>query len=240
MSRKELDQTLEFIHQIDRAPTPAQVCTSLLDTVRPFGITNILAGTIPITGSTKRQQEANILLHEWPTEWAERYFSNGYLFVDPTIRRVTTDTQPFLWSDIAPQYAGNPAATRVMNEACDFRLNRGFTVPLVTLEGEVAGFSFAGERLDLPPERHGMLQLLATYALGRALVLEEPPSVILTRREHEVLLWASEGKTEWEIGMILGISEHTADKVFRQARAKLGASNRTHAVAKAIRFGLIN
>jgi LuxR family quorum sensing-dependent transcriptional regulator len=240
MSRKDLDQTLEFIHQIDRAHNAAQVCTSLLATVKPFGVTHVLAGTIPVSGSNKRQQESNVLLHEWPQEWSERYFSSGYLFVDPTIRRVVSNTRPFLWSDLKPVYEDDPAAARVMNEACDFRLNSGFTVPLVTLEGEAAGFSFAGERFEASPDQRGVLQLLATYAIGRALALDDPPAVALTKREYEVLQWAAEGKSEWEIGTILGISEHTADKIFRLARAKLGASNRTHAVAKAIRFGLIS
>jgi len=59
------------------------------------------------------------------------------------------------------------------------------------------------------------------------------------RAEHEVLQWAAEGKTEWEIGLILGLSEHTADKFIRSARLKLHAANRTHAVAQAMRLGLI-
>jgi len=63
--------------------------------------------------------------------------------------------------------------------------------------------------------------------------------ITLSKREHEVLQWAAEGKTEWEIGLILGLSEHTADKFIRSARLKLHAANRTHAVAQAMRLGLI-
>jgi LuxR family quorum sensing-dependent transcriptional regulator len=49
----------------------------------------------------------------------------------------------------------------------------------------------------------------------------------------------AEGKSDWEIGMILSISEHTADKMMRAVRLKLAATTRTHAVAKAIRLGII-
>ncbi len=35
-----------------------------------------------------------------------------------------------------------------MEEAGDFRLRQGFTVPLITLDGRVAGFSFGAERLQ--------------------------------------------------------------------------------------------
>jgi LuxR family quorum sensing-dependent transcriptional regulator len=63
--------------------------------------------------------------------------------------------------------------------------------------------------------------------------------ISLSKREQEVLQWAAEGKSEWEIGLILGLSEHTADKCIRSARMKLHARNRTHAVAQALRLGLI-
>jgi LuxR family transcriptional regulator, quorum-sensing system regulator BjaR1 len=61
----------------------------------------------------------------------------------------------------------------------------------------------------------------------------------LSARESEALQWASEGKNDWEIGEIMNISEHGADKHMRSARSKLGAINRAQAVAEAIRRGLI-
>ncbi len=61
----------------------------------------------------------------------------------------------------------------------------------------------------------------------------------LSAREREALQWAAEGKNDWEIGEVMKISEHGADKRMRSVRAKLGAINRTHAVAEAIRRGLI-
>jgi LuxR family quorum sensing-dependent transcriptional regulator len=243
MSRKALDETLEFIRNVERAQTPADVCGAMLDSIKQYGFKNILAGTIPIPGSSKPQQESHVILHDWPAGWWERYFSSGYLFVDPAIRRVTTDISPFLWSELSPLCHDNPMASRVMNEAGDFQLKTGFTVPLVTLEGDVAGFSIAGDRLELPPYARGMLSLLATYALGRTLKLQinkdEAIRIGLTPREKEVMQWAAEGKTEWEIGEILHISEHTVDKFFRNARRKLNATNRNQAIAEAFRLNII-
>jgi LuxR family quorum sensing-dependent transcriptional regulator len=240
MSRKSLDQTLRYIHRVNRAQTPGEVCAALLETLSEYGFEHVLAGTIPVPGSSKKQQEANVLLHRWPMEWWDRYFSRGYLFVDPAIKQVLSGLNAFLWSELTPLCRDNPDAVRVMNEASDFRLRAGFTVPLYTLDGEVAGFSFAGERIEMPPERRGMLQLIATFALGRTLILEEPPREPLSQRERDVLRWAAEGKSEWEIGAILGVSEHMADKAMRSIRMKLRTTSRTHAVAKAIRLGLID
>ena len=43
-----------------------------------------------------------------------------------------------------------------------------------------------------------------------------------------------------EIGKILSLSEHTVNHYFTLSATKLGATNRTHAVAKAIKVGLID
>lgn len=240
MSRRDLDRTLEFVRSLEHAKSADAICAAMLKTVSRFGIRHILAGTIPTPRSTRKQQEAHVLLHDWPQAWWDRYFSNGYLFVDPAIKHVLNDTRPFLWSELDPLCHDDPAAARVMNEASEFQLKQGFTVSLMTLDDTSAGFSFAGEKFDLAPEHHGMLQLLATYALGRTLIVEEPLQVPLTPRERDVLRWAAEGKTDWEIGIILHISEHTSDKMLRLVRQKLTASNRAHAIAKAIRFGIID
>jgi DNA-binding CsgD family transcriptional regulator len=61
----------------------------------------------------------------------------------------------------------------------------------------------------------------------------------LTPRESEALWWAAQGKAAWEIGKILGIGKRTVDEHIQTAIRKLGAANRTQAVAIALREGLI-
>jgi LuxR family quorum sensing-dependent transcriptional regulator len=243
MSRKALEQTMEFIRGLEQARSPAEVCGRLLATLQRFGAEHILAGTIPSPGSSRQQQLSNIVLDCWPAEWTQRYFAHGYISRDPAIHGVTTCSGPFLWRELEPIYRDSPDARRVMEEAGDFKLRSGFTIPLATLEGDVAGLSVAGEHLEIAPAERGMLTLLATYALGRSFVLRETrhtQSPSLTPREREALQWAAEGKSEWEIGEIMGISEHGVDKHMRAARQKLGTTSRTHAVAEAIRQGLID
>jgi LuxR family quorum sensing-dependent transcriptional regulator len=61
----------------------------------------------------------------------------------------------------------------------------------------------------------------------------------LTPREREVLEWVAQGKSAWEIGEILTIKKRTVDEHVHTAVRKLGAVNRAHAVALAVRDGLI-
>ena len=62
---------------------------------------------------------------------------------------------------------------------------------------------------------------------------------VLTARETEVLRWVANGKSAVEIGGILQITKRTVDEHVQTAVRKLGAHNRTHAVALALRDGVI-
>lgn len=61
----------------------------------------------------------------------------------------------------------------------------------------------------------------------------------LTAREAEAVLWIAQGKTSWEAGRILGVSEHTMNTHVVHAAEKLRASNRAHMVARAFVEGVL-
>jgi LuxR family quorum-sensing system transcriptional regulator SolR len=63
--------------------------------------------------------------------------------------------------------------------------------------------------------------------------------VRLTRKERDVIKWVIEGKTAWEIGKIMCVSERTVKFHLTNVYEKLKVSNRAQAVAKVSRLGLI-
>lgn len=88
------------------------------------------------------------------------------------------------------------------------------------------------------------LTVFVTFAQDAALRLLAPPLPeldfpALTTRELESLRWTMEGKTAWEVGSILGISEQTAVRHLNNATHKLGCINKHQAVVKALRLGLV-
>jgi DNA-binding response OmpR family regulator/DNA-binding CsgD family transcriptional regulator len=95
-------------------------------------------------------------------------------------------------------------------------------------------------------------QTLKVYVLGNAstneyllrLVHQESPNEssnlkkywALTNREAEVLFWIAKGKTNREIGQILGTSPRTINKHSEKIYKKLDVENRTTAAAKALQY----
>lgn len=241
----QFDETLMFIGEIERAATAEEVCRHLLHVSANFGLDRLLAGTVPRVPEMPQRalKEQHVFLEGWPTGWMARYFDRGYVSVDPVISRIRSDLASFTWEEAPIRAERTDNVRQMMGEASEFGLNAGFAIPLITLEGDIASVSLGGERMDLPQRAKGMLTLISTYALGRAMQLRtRKPATLyrpLTSRETEAMRWAADGKTEWEISVIMSISEHTAAKHLNNARAKLGAANRVQAIANAIRWGII-
>ena len=88
------------------------------------------------------------------------------------------------------------------------------------------------------------LQLFAVHAQDAALRIlvpaaAQPERPQLTPRELECLRWTMDGKTAWEVGELLGISERTAVLHLNNGMHKLDCTNKHQAVLKALRLGLI-
>lgn len=56
----------------------------------------------------------------------------------------------------------------------------------------------------------------------------------LNDKEIEILTWIARGKTAWEVATILGLSRRTVEWHLKNSKAKLQATNITHAVATAV------
>ncbi|MCA1415499.1 helix-turn-helix transcriptional regulator [Bradyrhizobium sp. NBAIM20] len=63
--------------------------------------------------------------------------------------------------------------------------------------------------------------------------------VVLSEREKQCLRWIDQGKSSWEIGVILNVSENTVNFHVKNAMRKLETTSRTQCVVKARRLGLL-
>ena len=237
---KHLDRTFTVLRDLDRAATPDEIARLMVGALGGYGISYVMAGIVPAPNMPAGRHAGYVLASTMPEEWARRYVSRGYALHDPTVRRLCTSATPFEWSAVQPD---TQAAGRVMDEAGEFGIRAGLTIPFVTLDGEPGGISFSGERIEIEPADRIAVNLIATYAVGQLLLMNSRPHpgepVRLSPRERETLQWAAEGKTDSEIGVVMGITAAGVDYHLRSVRAKLDTVNKAHTVAQALRAGLI-
>ena len=62
----------------------------------------------------------------------------------------------------------------------------------------------------------------------------------LSAREREILGWVREGKSNFEIGCILGLSALTVKNHLQRIYQALGVSNRTHALSRCLALNLLD
>lgn len=230
------------MNAIAAAQTPAEIGRLLVRLAKTFGFSSVYGGLVPRGRTSRREIVPLTLVQYMPDNWAQRYNERGYLFRDPVFHRLQSDPQPFSWSESYASCAIEADRKLVSGEAASFGLTNGFVVPVKTLEERIAAVSFGGDRPALDPDEASKLSFVANYAIGRFLqlhALADGPLASLTPRERECLLWSSEGKTEADIAKILGVSPSTISKHIASARERLGAVNKAHAIAVAMKFQLL-
>ena len=62
----------------------------------------------------------------------------------------------------------------------------------------------------------------------------------LSSRERECLSWCAAGKTAWETGQILGVSEHTVAYHLDKVKRRFGLASKQQVVARAVSLGLVS
>ena len=118
----------------------------------------------------------------------------------------------------------------------------GVAFPVGLEHGRSGAIVFAGDAITVDENRlceaHARcFSLFENVALHRAPDYAKLPS--LSKRELECLRLTADGLTSDDIASALGLSVHTANQYLTNSTHKLNAVNRIHAVAKALRCGLI-
>jgi DNA-binding CsgD family transcriptional regulator len=182
-----------------------------------------------------------------PGEYVEPYRDATSSKRDPVLQHCKRQSVPIIWNQ--ETYLEHGAAD-LWEQQATYGYRTGIAMALHLPEGK--HFLLGVDRdqpLPVDPEELQRLvadlQLFAVHAQDAAMRLLVPPAQqperpSLTPRELEALRWTMEGKTAWEVGAVLGISERTAVLHVTNAMHKLGCVNKHQAVLKALRLGLID
>lgn len=188
----------------------------------------------------QRQEKAR-LISTYQSVWTTHYLHNSYERIDPVIAQARTGPEPFEWGGSGSDLAGlSRAQLQLFDEASEFGIRHGFTIPIHDRAGRIAAVTFAADvrraSFAHTVETHReLLQCMAFCFHARIRRLSCPDRFIdgirLSPREFECLQWAAQGKSSWEIGRILNIAQRTAVFHLENAKAKLGVRSISQAIA---------
>lgn len=230
---------LDAVEAFERTDSLSALRDRLTAVIATFGFSHFCYAAPP--SGIRPKFGDGVLLNGWPAGWFEQYSDSNFHLYDPVTRFTRKQARAFLWSE-APVADDNAIGRSVMQIAStDYHLRHGLCVPIHGLAGYQASISFAGAEIDDRFEARSAMEMIAVYAVNRCNQLRSEVAAprLLTAREREVMAWVAAGKTAWDIGCILVISEDTVNKLVASAMRRLNACNRPQAVAEAIRHGEI-
>lgn len=185
-------------------------------------------------------------VHNTPSDYLDSYHSEHDCQLDPVMQHCKTRSVPIVWDQATYVRVGQ-------GEMWEVQAGFGYASGIALAMHLPCGlhFMFGVDRdqaLPACPQELARLvadvQLFSVYAQETAMRLLAPPrpeadAPGLSARELECLRWTMEGKTSWEVGQILGISEHTTARHLNNATRKLACVNKHQAVLRSLRLGLI-
>lgn len=196
------------------------------------------AGTNPVAGSIHGYVN-------YSKEWKEHYVTNRFHMIDPTLHRAARSIAPVDWRRLER----DENFQMVFRDAGDFGITeQGLTIPVRGPFGDTGMLSVTrkcgvAEWDKLVKHILVDLQSVAVHIHDTVMRSDVLSQVLrfptLSSREKEVLQWTAAGKSQQDIGDILGISHRTVEVHLRSGRDKLYALTTAQAVGRAISMGLI-
>lgn len=171
--------------------------------------------------------------------WEDTFERENLVSEDPVIRYYRNNMGFVEWRDAFRRYTP-PCGYEDVVDACGLlpALSYGYTSHSRGANGVTSVCTLnAMQRSLMTQDKYLITSLMPVlHMVGRGTRFR---SRGLTGKELEILQWAREGKTAWEIALIREVSESTIKYHFKTIYAKLGVANRAQAVGEALCRGLI-
>lgn len=233
---------------LEELDTPAAVLDHLHKTLfQELQLSVLAAARFPLKwGDWKTVEKGkSVFLHRSvPRGWWDEYTVMARRDPDPGLIMARMSLAPFTWTE-SRQMLEPLGVDRWSHElALKHGMRDGFTCP-VGSRWVVAFWSRRVLAGVFTEQMRAMTFMAASFAVIRLEQITDPdPHRVgtvsqLTPRELSVLRLLSIGKRTAEIAAHLGLGEETVRSHMKKAQRKLGVTDRTHAVADALRQHLI-
>lgn len=234
-------RTLDFVARIQNLRDYGAIVREIAKELEWYGLTAFTS--LANVGPGRPVTEA-VLANTRPEEYIVRYVKQNYVARDPLVTELRRQVHVYSWDDLRKNRPLTKDERNIIEEASEFGLRDGLTIPIPTASGLIDIFSPCGLQPNLSARARQALDVVCTYAhkalqLAAADQRRHASHQPLTEREREVLKWVAVGKTDEEIGLILSVSANTVHAHIKRVMEKLDAGRRPYAVVQALRFGEI-
>jgi LuxR family transcriptional regulator, quorum-sensing system regulator BjaR1 len=159
---------------------------------------------------------------------------------NPLLAAIRENRTRYRFSDFAPR--ADPRFATYWDAFSEAGIHDALCATSYGPDGMIASLHLGFGDVELEHEQSLAIQVAGLVLTERLMTFADEvpaPPVRLTSRERDSLALVADGKTDWEISVILNVSEATARFHVDNARRKLGAVTRAQAVARLVAQRLI-
>ena len=214
--------------------------------LQPWGLT-----TYAYIVLSKHNLADVLMISNYPTSWLEQYLTNNYYQRDPVVLSGLKRSSPFCWDEnitfqlseifmLSKSYNIVNGVTFVLHDHLNYVAMLSLVTDCLVSQDEqlkTHSANFQMLLIDINEQTHRLLDTPPMFTAT------SPPSerdrTVFTPREHEVLYWASMGKTYDDIAIILGIAERTVKFHMANLVRKMGVSNARQAIRLGVELNMI-
>jgi DNA-binding CsgD family transcriptional regulator len=239
---------VEFTAQVGQYSSPARVLDALDDAIAEDVSLMVLGAKrfgINLIDRESLKVGENVFIHKSvPDGWWDAYLDLSKQAYAPIITMARHCLAPFTWTECLRMFEPVGIDRWAHELGLKYGMRDGLTCP-VGARWVVAYWSRKVLSNTLSPQLRALLSMAANFAAIRLeqVVGPDPQRIgkqmSLTPRELAVLRLASNGNRTRRIAQLLGLGEETVRSHLKKAQTKLGAKDRLHAVAEALRHQLI-
>lgn len=236
-----LDEVIRTANGLYQSKTPEAVFSGYQRFAKSVGYPHVFIGRLGFLMSSPAGPPRFFMTNM--DDWADVYIKQGYIHVDPCVHLAMRINRAFFYKEALHDLT--PAQENFLEQAKAHGLADGLVIPVHRRVGAAGAVSLgAPNPVKITHSQQLQLELMGhvAFAVIDRLIGEDvgQDPMRLTDRERTVLTLVARGKTNWEIGAILSISEYSVRDYLKSLAKRLETSNRTHTVARAIQLGLIS
>lgn len=177
-------------------------------------------------------------LTSWTSGWIDTYYDSGWHRTDPMLAHYARSGPAMIWSPT--QLAASPQHREFGAYLALSGLTGGISVPLGSKPNDISGMvAVSYDGAPISPQTAEAVQVIGHLAANRAEIIglvdqRRPgpnPLDRLSARQHEILHWATQGKSNRSIAQLLAITPRVTTHHMSEILRKLGVATRTQAVA---------